>query len=114
MSEKSPITTHILDLGTGNPAADVAVTLVRVTDAGEQPVAEGRTDADGRLSHWFEGPLVAGTYQIRFATGDWYQAQGKTAFHPRVSIDFVVSDLDRHYHVPLLLNQFGYSTYRGS
>lgn len=114
MSEKSPITTHILDLGTGNPAADVAVTLVRVTESGTQPVGEGRTDADGRLSHWFKGPLEAGAYRLRFATGDWYKAQGKTAFHPVISIDFQITDLDRHYHVPLLVNQYGYSTYRGS
>ncbi|TGG92073.1 hydroxyisourate hydrolase [Natronospirillum operosum] len=114
MSERSPITTHILDLGTGNPAAGVAVSLTRVADTGEQHIAKGQTDADGRLSQWFQGPLQPGTYRIQFATGDWYQAQGKTAFHPRVTIDFAVVDTERHYHVPLLVNQYGYSTYRGS
>lgn len=114
-AEKSPITTHILDLGTGRPAAGVAVTLTRVESPGQETaLATGTTDDDGRLMQWFDTPLDSGTYRLTFATGDWYTSQGKEAFYPQISIDFRVSDLSAHYHVPLLLNQWGYSTYRGS
>lgn len=111
---KSPITTHILDLGRGQPAAGVDVTLERITAAQPEHLASGRTDDDGRLIQWFDGPISPGHYRLRFATGAWYQARGLDTFYPEVSLDFQVSDTDAHYHVPLLLNQWGYSTYRGS
>ncbi|MGP9822390.1 hydroxyisourate hydrolase [Salinarimonas sp. NSM] len=111
---KSPITTHILDLGRGLPAAGVDVILERVTTNGTETLASGSTDADGRIMQWFDAPLSPGHYRLRFATGAWYQARGLETFYPEVSLDFQVSDTDAHYHVPLLLNQWGYSTYRGS
>lgn len=114
MTAKSPITTHILDLGAGRPAAGVAVTLNKVLGGQATLIAEGTTDDDGRIMQWFDTALDAGHYRLTFATGAWYQGQGLETFFPEVSLDFNVTDTDAHYHVPLLLNQWGYSTYRGS
>lgn len=114
MSARSPITTHILDLGSGQPAADVAVALYRVDGRDHTEIARSSTDADGRVMAWFDTPIEEGHYQLRFATGDWYQSKGMDTFFPEVCLDFRVTDPNAHYHVPLLLNQWGYSTYRGS
>ncbi|MGQ7272852.1 hydroxyisourate hydrolase [Marinobacter sp. V034] len=111
---KSPITTHILDLGTGRPAANVAVSLSTGDNGNWTLIAEGTTDADGRITDWFEGPISPGLYRLEFATASYFGAQDKACFYPQVTLDFEVSDTDSHYHVPLLLNQWGYSTYRGS
>ena len=111
--KRAAITTHVLNLDAGKPAANVRVTLHRLdTDA---PIACATTDADGRVMQWendFE--LEAGAYLLYFAIGDWYTQQGKSSFYPEIQISFKVLDLHEHYHVPLLLNAYGYSTYRGS
>lgn len=116
MNPRSPITTHILDLGTGKPAAGVEVTLEYLDSKGVPAdiIARGTTDADGRISQWFSQPLQAGHYRLSFRTGDWYQSRGLECFFPVVNLDFRVTDTQSHYHVPLLLNQWGYSSYRGS
>ena len=114
MTSKSPVTTHILDLGSGTPAAGVAVALYRVDDQQETCIARGTTDSDGRIMNWFDDAVEAGHYRIRFATGDWYQAAGLETFFPEVCLYFRITDPGSHYHVPLLLNQWGFSTYRGS
>lgn len=103
------ITTHVLDAVRGVPAAEVDVTLS--TDDGAA-VAAGRTDADGRLGL---GPdvLEPGDYALTFATGAYFAANGTATFYPSVTIAFTVAERP-HYHVPLLLSPFGYSTYRGS
>ncbi|WP_236666265.1 hydroxyisourate hydrolase [Nocardioides baculatus] len=105
---KASLSTHVLDTSTGRPAAGVPVTL---STAGTT-VAEGVTDDDGRISP-LAGDLAPGDHTLRFDTGAWFAAQGTTAFYPEVVVTFTVAD-DRHHHVPLLLNPFGYSTYRGS
>lgn len=106
----SGITTHILDVARGRPAAGVGVTLeIRRNDQWEL-VGRGETDHDGRL-RTLTGPNVeTGAYRITFATG----AYNPDGFFPQVSIEFEVRDASEHYHVPLLLSPFGYSTYRGS
>lgn len=116
MAPRSPITTHILDLGNGTPAAGVGVTLTGPDDTGAPSavLAQGTTDADGRIGQWFEGPLKPGRYRLCFQTGAWFAARGQDTFFPEVNLDFQVTDSQAHYHVPLLLNQWGYSTYRGS
>lgn len=114
MNDKSPVTTHILDLGKGQPAAGVKVTLEQVTTDGANHLASGTTDDDGRIMQWFDMPISPGHYRLTFATGDWYDSQGLDTFYPQISLDFRVDDTNAHYHVPLLLNQWGYSTYRGS
>ena len=112
----SPITTHILDTARGCPAAGVAVVLERRTEADDwQRVARGVTNEDGRLSDLLSaGSLEAATYRLTFETGPYMAKQGITTFYPHVPIVFEVVDAGQHYHVPLLLSPFGYSTYRGS
>ena len=112
----SPITTHILDTARGCPAAGVSVYLEAQNAAGEwQRIGEGTTDADGRNKGLMEpGRLTAGVYRISFDTAGYYRAIGGTSFYPEVQIAFEVRAADEHYHVPLLLSPFGYSTYRGS
>jgi 5-hydroxyisourate hydrolase len=95
------ISTHVLDTSAGRPAAGVPVALER---AGGDVVARAVTDADGRVASF--GTVAAGTYRLVFDTA------GHSEFFPRVSVDFVVGE--ERLHVPLLLNPFGYSTYRGS
>jgi 5-hydroxyisourate hydrolase len=117
MSSRSPITTHVLDTSIGRPAANVLVTLSRETADGHWEVlAERTTDADGRVNDLLPpAPLPAGTYRIRFATAVYFASTGvEEFFYPWAEIVFTAHDGRAHYHVPLLLNPFGYSTYRGS
>ena len=110
------ISTHVLDLTSGQPAAGVGITLERrgATDEWIE-IATSVTDADGRVTD-VAGPVVPGrgVFRIRFATGDYFQAAGIRTFYPEVSVIFSIDDASRHHHVPLLLGPFGYSTYRGS
>lgn len=108
----SGITTHVLDTSRGRPAAGIVVRLER----GGAELAHGRTDADGRLRDLLpaDAPLQPGVYRLVFDTGPYFRDAGVEAFYPHVSIDFEIRDAGQHYHVPLLLSPFGYSTYRGS
>ena len=108
------ITTHVLDLTAGSPAAGVAVTLEHAAAAGWTEVARATTDADGRVKDAFARVPGPGRYRLTFATGPWFAARGVTSFHPEVSVVFEVAADRAHHHVPLLLSPFGYSTYRGS
>jgi 5-hydroxyisourate hydrolase len=110
----SAITTHVLDTARGRPAADVPVTLAFAAADGWAPAGSAATDADGRADGLLAGPLQTGRYRLTFDTGAYFRAAGVAGFYPEVSIDFEVTDAGEHYHVPLLLNPFGYSTYRGS
>jgi 5-hydroxyisourate hydrolase len=103
------ISTHVLDTALGRPAAGVPVRLDWRDDQAWQPLDEGTTDADGRLSGW--RVERAGVYRLVFGTGDYL---GENAFYPEVTVAFRLADPDEHHHVPLLLSPFGYSTYRGS
>lgn len=104
------LSTHVLDTALGRPAAGVEITLA--TADGEL-LGGGTTDADGRVKPIGPASLAAGDYVLTFATGDYHAATGQEGFYPRVSVAFSVV-ADQHYHVPLLLNPYGYSTYRGS
>jgi 5-hydroxyisourate hydrolase len=109
------ITTHVLDTSIGRPGAAIAIELERADRNVWHLVGGGVTDDDGRLRTLTPaGPLVAGTYRIRFQTGAYFAARGVTGFFPLVEIQFTVTDADAHYHVPLLLSPFAFSTYRGS
>jgi 5-hydroxyisourate hydrolase len=110
----SGITTHVLDTSRGRPAAGVPVVLERATDSGWQPVGRGTTDADGRARSLLLSEPEAGRYRLTFDTDTYFRAVGDTGFYPEVSVTFVVGQGEEHYHVPLLLSPFGYSTYRGS
>jgi 5-hydroxyisourate hydrolase len=112
----SALTTHVLDTARGRPAAGVAVTLYRSGDGGWILLGHGVTDADGRCRNLLasDAPLAAGRYRLSFETGAWFHADGLEAFHPHVDITFDVRESGQHYHVPLLISPFGYTTYRGS
>jgi len=111
---RSPITTHILDTALGQPAAGVPVRLDRL-DGEWSTLAQGCTDADGRVGDLLApGTLSPGTYRMFFDTGAYWSSKGSAGFYPYVEIVFSVGSTDEHYHVPLLLNPYGYSTYRGS
>lgn len=109
------ISTHVLDITRGRPAQGVPVVLEKKDGAAYSRVEEGTTDADGRVKELVaEGKLTTGTYRITFDTGAYFTAQGVEGFYPEASIVFVIREAEAHYHVPLLLSAFGYSTYRGS
>lgn len=106
------LSTHVLDTMRGEPAAGVPVTLQRLDPHGWAGVAEGVTDADGRLSRWLPvDELAVGRYRLRFDISAYH---GPGGFFPEVTVVFDVTDPGRHLHVPLLLSPFGYTTYRGS
>jgi len=111
------ITTHVLDTARGCPAEGIRVVLEQI-DANEQwqVVGHGVTDGNGRLGTLVNAPVtpVAGVYRLTFDTRAYFAARGVRAFFPHVIVTFEVSDVAAHYHVPLLLSPFGYSTYRGS
>jgi len=109
------ITTHVLDTAAGRPGKAIAVELERVEHGVWHLVGGGITDDDGRLRTLTPaGPVAVGTYRIRFATAQYFASHGIAGFFPVVEIQFTVDDGAQHYHVPLLLSPYGYSTYRGS
>lgn len=109
------ITTHVLDTSRGKPAPGVLVTLERRSHDGTwTPVGHGETDADGRLQSLASGPIESGTYRLTFDTGTYFRERHVETFYPEAIVVFNVSDGEQHYHVPLLLAPWGYSTYRGS
>jgi 5-hydroxyisourate hydrolase len=115
MSERrSRVTTHVLDAVTGRPAEGVAVVLEHRGPDGWGRLAEARTDGDGRVGELGPDELDAGTYRVTFAVGDYFAGRGQDAFYPEVVISFTLADPAAHYHVPLLLSPYAYSTYRGS
>ncbi|SDT08331.1 5-hydroxyisourate hydrolase [Brevibacterium siliguriense] len=104
------ITAHALDSMVGTPAADLEVTLY----TGDEIIVSARTDANGRVADFGPDHLEPGDYRIVFGTGDYFAAREIDHFHPVVTIDFTVQAGQEHYHIPLLLSPFAYSTYRGS
>lgn len=113
----SAITTHILDTSTGRPVAGVDVVLeVQRSPAEWTPVGRGATDADGRLRTLMPAgtPLEPATYRLVFHTKPYFQRSATATFYPHIVVVFDVAGGEGHYHVPLLLSPFGYSTYRGS
>lgn len=122
-SVTSAVTTHVLDTAQGRPAAGLLVRLDRVagggigqgSEGGGSEVARSRTDEDGRVRDLGPAELAPGTYRLVFDTGGYFAGQGRqAAFFPEVAVTFALDDQARHYHVPLLLSPFAYSTYRGS
>ncbi len=114
----SAITTHVLDLELGRPAAGVAVRLeVFVPDRDVWvELAKRTTDADGRVKDLLQpgAPPDQGCHRITFDTGAYFRARDAKTFYPSVTVEFEITDPAQHHHVPLLLSPFGYSTYRGS
>ena len=113
----SGITTHVLDVSIGKPAAGVQVTLDRKTKDGDwETLGSQNTDRDGRAPELIaEGEsLLPAVYRLIFDVGPYFGDRQVDAFYQEVTIAFIVKDASQHYHVPLLLSPFGYSTYRGS
>ncbi len=104
--------THVLDAANGAPAVGMDV---RLEDLDGTVLSRATTDDDGRCPGLTDGlTLVAGPYRLRFETGAWFAQRATPTFYPRVELVFEVTDPDAHYHVPLLLSPFAFSTYRGS
>ena len=109
------ITSHVLDLTNGKPAAGVEIVLEHIDDKkGWHAVSRATTDSDGRVRDAFTKLHGPGRYRLTFATGAYFAALRVECFHPEVTVVFEVRDAEAHHHVPLLLSPFGYSTYRGS
>jgi 5-hydroxyisourate hydrolase len=105
----STLSTHVLDTTRGQPAQGVPVQLSH----SESVVGSGTTDGDGRIGEFTSGELEPGVYQLRFDTAAYAAATNQDSFFPEVVVTFTITD-ERHYHVPLLLSPFAFSTYRGS
>ena len=115
MTHRSPITTHVLNTATGKPAVGVAIRLERKTGQDWVELARGVTDQDGRITNLIQADQMAiGHYKMHFDSEGYLNTLKQKTFFPSICIEFQVDTLDQHYHVPLLLSPFGYSTYRGS
>lgn len=117
---KNPITTHILDTSQGKPAANVHIQLFVLKENEWSLLSNAITNQDGRIEDWQDNwyqklavEQLFGTYKVAFALDAYWEAQNTSAFYPSAEICFRLQD-QRHHHIPLLLNAFGYSTYRGS
>lgn len=108
----STLSTHVLDVALGRPASGIRVELEH--DGGR--LDEGITDGDGRVRELGAngGPLRAGTYRLTFHVGAYFSSAARDTFYERITVEFTLSGRPEHYHVPLLLSPFGYTTYRGS
>lgn len=112
----SPLTTHVLDTSRGEPAHGLALTVYRLNGDDEVVVSNGACDSNGRVSSLVcdQSMWDTGLYKIRFNTADYFTSKGDECFYPYCDITFIVKDIKAHYHVPLLISPFGYTTYRGS
>jgi 5-hydroxyisourate hydrolase len=109
------ISTHILDLARGKPAANVPVRLDRQDHEGRwHMVNSSQTDQDGRCAQLLEGELAPGMYRLNFDTESYFAAQHMQTLYPYIEVAFHVRPGESHLHIPLLLNASGYTTYRGS
>lgn len=112
---KNLLSVHVLNQQTGKPASGVQVTLEQKQGDGWKKLNSATTDKDGRISGlWPAQPEATGDFRVVFKTGDWYETQKQGTFFPEIPVEFHISNTSEHYHVPLLLSQYGYSTYRGS
>ncbi len=111
----SQLTTHILDITKGKPAQGVTIILYQQHEEDWKQLTLGTTNADGRIPTLLQKDIVleSGVYKMKFETKEYFEKQGVQTFYPFVEITFTITGSE-HYHVPLLLNPFGYSTYRGS
>ncbi len=111
---KSKVTSHILDTELGKPASGVSISLEVFEKESWRMVGEAKTDDDGRVIDWLKEDIQTGRYRISFDVEKYFSTQNRDCFYPSVAIEFYLEDAKQHYHVPLLLNAHGYSTYRGS
>ncbi|TWW12783.1 5-hydroxyisourate hydrolase [Planctomyces bekefii] len=111
----SGISTHVLDISEGKPATGVNILLEQFQEGKWVEVGRGETDGDGRLKTLVPvGSLKRGTYRLQFDVESYFAKRQRSSFYRTIPIQFEIADAQGHYHVPLLLGPFGYSTYRGS
>ncbi len=110
------LSVHILNQQTGVPSSDVTVTLEKQQQSGWAQLASGKTDQDGRIKSLYpqDKDMEPGVYKVTFKTGDYFQGQKANTFFPEIPVLFTVTRTNEKLHIPLLLSQFGYSTYKGS
>jgi 5-hydroxyisourate hydrolase len=116
LADTNPLSVHVLNLETGVPSAGVQVTLERHAGTQWKALGQGTTNEQGRIPELFPAgvPFEKGEYRVVFKTGDYYQHLGKDSFFPEIPVVFNVTQTAQHYHIPLLLSPYGFSTYRGS
>lgn len=112
----NPLSVHVLDLQSGQPSPGVTVDLERKSGAGWEMLGSAVTDSQGRVREFFPASArwERGDYRVVFRTGTFYAQQKQASFFPEIPVIFRVEDTQQHYHIPLLLSPFGYSTYRGN
>ncbi|ALE90178.1 hydroxyisourate hydrolase [Pseudomonas versuta] len=112
----NPLSVHVLNLENGLPSPGVNVTLEKYVGQNWQPLAQGVTNEQGRIGELFpdKQAMEAGQYRVVFKTGDYFKKAGRDTFFPEIPVIFEVKNVDQHYHIPLLLSPYGFSTYRGS
>jgi 5-hydroxyisourate hydrolase len=113
----SSITSHVLDTAAGRPAAGITVVVAIGIGADRwTELGRGITDDKGRIARFDPqlAPLEKGLYRLRFLTAAYYKATGVSGFYPEVDVTIEIADPAQHYHIPLLLSPYGYTTYRGS
>ncbi|MBC8259579.1 MAG: hydroxyisourate hydrolase [SAR324 cluster bacterium] len=113
----SHITTHVLDTSQGCPGANIRIRLeLQKPDETWHELASGTTNNDGRVADLISEKevLASGVYRMIFETGAYFEQQGTAYFYPEIEVRFLFNQPEQHYHIPLLLSAFGYSTYRGS
>ncbi|MEL4181586.1 hydroxyisourate hydrolase [Roseateles sp. PN1] len=118
-ADPNPLSVHVLDLQTGQPSPGIQVDLERRAAGGNwQPLGSGTTDEQGRIRALVPATALkewaAGDYRVVFRTGEFYARQKQPSFFPEIPVVFRVESAKQHYHVPLLLSPFGFSTYRGN
>ncbi|WP_150303650.1 hydroxyisourate hydrolase [Pseudomonas saliphila] len=116
LAADNPLSVHVLNLESGLPSSEVRVTLEHLEPNGWQHLNEAVTNQQGRITDLFPKgkDLQSGTYKVTFKTGDWFAQQQAQTFFPEVPVIFEVDGAVDHYHIPLLLSPYGYSTYRGN
>ena len=112
----NPLSVHVLNLENGLPSAGVSVTLEQQVGDHWQALSKGVTNQQGRIAELFPAnrSMTPGEYRVVFKTGDYYKKANRETFFPEVPVIFQVKQADQHYHIPLLLSPYGFSTYRGS
>lgn len=116
MAADNPLSVHVLNLNDGLPSPDVKVTLEKQNGKQWTALSDGVTNQQGRITALYpeDKALEKGTYRVTFKTGDWFKAHDTASFFPEVPVMFEVDGTVPHYHIPLLLSPYGFSTYRGN
>lgn len=116
LADGNPLSVHVLNLQDGLPSPAVNVTLDKLSGSDWQQLNTGTTNEQGRITEFYPPgkTLEKGTYRVTFKTGEWFKQHGSSTFFPEVPVIFQVDGSVAHYHIPLLLSPYGYSTYRGN